>query len=145
MATYVEHLLETDRVLDAALLEASEAAGLPPIDVTANQGKLLQLLARIQGARTDPRDRHARRLQHDLARPRAARRRPPRHAGGRPRSTPRSRAPTSRAPVSPRLVELRVGPALDTLPQLAAEGAGPFDLIFIDADKPTTPATSPGR
>ena len=34
------------------------------------------------------------------------------------------------------MVELRLGPALDTLPQLAAEGRGPFDLIFIDADKP---------
>jgi len=36
-------------------------------------------------------------------------------------------------------VELRVGKALDTLPKLQAEGAGPFDLIFIDADKPSTP------
>jgi predicted O-methyltransferase YrrM len=35
-------------------------------------------------------------------------------------------------------VELRIGRALDTLPQLAAEGRGPFDLIFIDADKPST-------
>jgi predicted O-methyltransferase YrrM len=33
------------------------------------------------------------------------------------------------------VVEVRVGPALETLPQLAAEGHGPFDLIFIDADK----------
>jgi predicted O-methyltransferase YrrM len=38
------------------------------------------------------------------------------------------------------LVELRVGPALDTLPMLQAEGRGPFDLIFIDADKPNNPA-----
>jgi predicted O-methyltransferase YrrM len=37
------------------------------------------------------------------------------------------------------LVELRLGPALETLPRLAAEGRGPFDLIFIDADKPSTP------
>jgi predicted O-methyltransferase YrrM len=35
--------------------------------------------------------------------------------------------------------ELRVGPALDTLPALAAEGAGPFDLVFIDADKRSNP------
>jgi predicted O-methyltransferase YrrM len=34
------------------------------------------------------------------------------------------------------MVEIRLGRALDTLPQLAAEGRGPFDLIFIDADKP---------
>jgi predicted O-methyltransferase YrrM len=33
------------------------------------------------------------------------------------------------------MVEVRVGPAGDTLPRLAAEGLGPFDLIFIDADK----------
>jgi predicted O-methyltransferase YrrM len=37
------------------------------------------------------------------------------------------------------LVDLRVGPALDQLPQLEAEGAGPFDLSFIDADKVHTP------
>ncbi len=37
-----------------------------------------------------------------------------------------------------RLIDLRVGRALDTLPRLAAEGGGPFDLIFIDADKAST-------
>jgi predicted O-methyltransferase YrrM len=37
------------------------------------------------------------------------------------------------------VVQLRVGPALETLPQLVAEGAGPFDLIFIDADKQNYP------
>ena len=36
-------------------------------------------------------------------------------------------------------VDLRVGMAIDTLPQLEAEGAGPFDLVFIDADKPSIP------
>jgi predicted O-methyltransferase YrrM len=36
-------------------------------------------------------------------------------------------------------VELRLGPALETLPKLAAEGRGPFDLIFVDADKPSYP------
>jgi predicted O-methyltransferase YrrM len=36
-------------------------------------------------------------------------------------------------------VELRVGRALDTLPRVAAEGEGPFDLIFIDADKQHNP------
>ena len=43
------------------------------------------------------------------------------------------------------MVQVRVGAALDTLPQLASEGIGPFDLIFIDADKVNTPRTSPGR
>jgi predicted O-methyltransferase YrrM len=37
------------------------------------------------------------------------------------------------------VVDVRVGPALDTLPALAAEGAGPFDLVFIDADKRSNP------
>ena len=37
------------------------------------------------------------------------------------------------------VVEIRVGPALDQLPQLGAEGVGPFDLTFIDADKVHTP------
>jgi predicted O-methyltransferase YrrM len=40
-------------------------------------------------------------------------------------------------------VDLRVGAALETLPQIAAEGSGPFDLIFIDADKPSYPAYLP--
>ena len=40
------------------------------------------------------------------------------------------------------IVEQRVGPALDAVAALAAEGAGPFDLIFIDADKQSTPSTS---
>ena len=56
--------------------QTSADAGLPAIALTPAQGKLLHLLARIHGARSDPRGRHARRLQHDLARPRAARRRP---------------------------------------------------------------------
>ena len=37
-------------------------------------------------------------------------------------------------------VDIRVGKALDTLPKIEAEGAGPFDLIFLDADKPNNPA-----
>ena len=45
-----EHLLPADAALDAAVAD-SVAAGLPPISVTPNQGKLLQLLARMQGAR----------------------------------------------------------------------------------------------
>ena len=44
---------------------------------------------------------------------------------------------TFRAPVSEYLVEIRVGPAIDSLSQLIADSHPPFDLIFIDADKPT--------
>ena len=64
---------------------AAEEAGLPAIQVSPPQGKLLALLARSIGARHGARVRHPRRLQHDLARPGAARRRPPDHARGRAR------------------------------------------------------------
>src|SRR5205807_4985217 len=49
-----------------------------------------------------------------------------------------ARANISRAGLAD-VVELRLGPAAETLPRLAAEGAGPFDLIFIDADKASYP------
>jgi hypothetical protein len=62
-----ELLVEDDPALKAALAP-SEAAGLPQINVAPNQGKLLMLLAQAIGARQDPGNRHARRLQHDLAR-----------------------------------------------------------------------------
>ena len=70
--------VQPDPALDAAI-EASDAAGLPSIHVAPNQGKLLHLLARVRGARSileiGSGDRHARRLQHDLACPRAPGRR----------------------------------------------------------------------
>lgn len=132
-----DRLVSPDSALNAAL-EASEAAGLPAISVTPNQGKLLQLLARLQGARAI--------LEIGtlggystiwLARALPA--------GGRlitleadPKHAEVARANISRAGLSG-TVELRLGPALEILPQLAAEGHGPFDLIFIDADKPNTP------
>jgi predicted O-methyltransferase YrrM len=59
-------LVPGDPILDAALA-ASEAAGLPAINVAPNQGKLLMLLARDRRA-SHLGDRHPRRLQHDLAR-----------------------------------------------------------------------------
>ena len=130
-------LVPEDPALDAAIA-ASAAAGLPPIAVTPNQGKLLGLLARVQGARTI--------LELGtlggystiwLARTLPA--------GGRlltleaePRYAEVARANIARAGLA-QTVELHVGPALQTLPQLLAEGAGPFDLIFIDADKKNNP------
>ncbi len=132
-----DHLVPADSTLEAALAD-SDSAGLPPIAVTPNQGKLLELLARIHGARTI--------LELGtlggystiwLARALPA--------GGRlitleadPRFAEVARANIIRAGVAD-VVELRVGAALDTLPQLHAEGAGPFDLIFIDADKQNYP------
>ncbi|WP_134684850.1 O-methyltransferase [Brevibacillus migulae] len=131
-------LVPVDPALDAAL-KANAEAGLPAIDVAPNQGKLLHLLAKIQGAKTI--------LEIGtlggystiwLARALPE--------GGRlitleyaPKHAEVARANIERAGLS-HVVEVRVGLALDLLEQLAAEGCGPFDLIFIDADKPNNPA-----
>jgi predicted O-methyltransferase YrrM len=132
-----DQLLPPDPALDAAL-QASVAAGLPPINVSPTQGKLLHLLARMQPARNI--------LEIGtlggystiwLARALPA--------GGRlitleadPKHAAVARANLVRAGLA-EVVELRLGRALDTLPQLLSEGCGPFDLVFIDADKPGYP------
>ncbi len=133
----VDLFVPRDPALDAAL-ESGAAAGLPPHDVSPNQGKLLHLLARIRGARNI--------LEIGTLAGYStiwlARALPP---GGRlvtleadPKHAEVARANLARAGLSG-AVELRLGPALETLPRLAAEGLGPFDLIFIDADKPNNP------
>lgn len=130
---FSDALVTSDPVLDAALAD-SAAAGLPAINVAPNQGKLLNLLVAVHGARTI--------LEVGtlggystiwLARALPA--------GGRvitleinPAHAEVARANIARAGFADR-VEIRIGSALDTLPQLHAEGAGPFDLSFIDADK----------
>lgn len=126
-----------DEALKAAL-QASEEAGLPEIQVSPAQGKLLYLLVKSIGAQ--------RVLEFGTlggystiwlgrAIP----------AGGRlitleaePRNAEVASQNIGRAGLGD-LVDLRVGPALEQLPQLEAEGAGPFDLTFIDADKIHTP------
>jgi predicted O-methyltransferase YrrM len=126
-------LVPADPVLEEAL-RASAAAGLPPHHVSPTEGKLLSLLARIQGARAIleigtlggystiwlarelPTDGHLITLEIDA-----------RHAEV-------ARANIARAGLAD-VVEVRVGRAVEILPQLATEGRGPFDLIFIDADK----------
>lgn len=135
---YITGLLApADPALEAAL-EASAAAGLPAIGVAPNQGKLLMLLAQLRGARSI--------LEIGtlggystiwLARALPA--------GGRlvtleanPAYAEVARANLARAGLA-EVVEVRVGPAAETLPLLAAEGVGPFDVVFIDADKPSTP------
>jgi predicted O-methyltransferase YrrM len=135
---YIDGLLvPPDPALDEAL-RSSAAAALPAINVAPNQGKLLLLLARLQGAR--------RILEIGTLGGYStiwlARALPP---GGRlitleadPKHADVARANIARAGLAG-VVELRLGPALETLPGLAAEGHGPFDLIFIDADKPNTP------
>jgi predicted O-methyltransferase YrrM len=141
--TAVDHyidgmLVPADAALDAAI-ETSNAAGLPPISVTPSQGKLLYLLARIQGARKI--------LEigtlGGFSTIWLARALP---AGGRlitlesdPRHADIARKNILRAGLGG-LVELRVGLALEVLPRVAAEGGGAFDLTFIDADKKNIPA-----
>jgi predicted O-methyltransferase YrrM len=127
------HLLAPDPVLDAAL-EANALAGLPAIDVTPAQGKLLHLLARSVGARRIlevgtlggystiwlaralPADGELVTCEIN-----------PDHADV-------ARSNLARAGLEPR-VDIRVGPAIETLPGLD----GPFDLVFVDADKPSNP------
>ncbi len=134
---FIDLLLPPDPALDAAL-QTSAAAGLPPHNVSPNQGKLLLLLAQIQGARTIleigtlggystiwlaralPRDGRLITLEAN-----------PKHAEV-------ARTNIAHAGLSD-LVDLRLGLALSTLPQIATEGNSPFDLIFIDADKPNNP------
>lgn len=132
-----DRLIPPDPLLDA-ILRTNAAAGLPPIDVTPNLAKLLHLLARIQGARTI--------LEigtlGGYSTVWLARALP---AGGRlvtlesnPKHAEVARANIERAGLAD-VVEVRLGPALDTLPKLLAANEGPFDMIFIDADKPNTP------
>ncbi len=132
-----EHLLAPDPSLDAAVA-AGEAAGLPPIAITPNQGKLLELLARIHQAQSI--------LELGtlggystiwLARALPE--------GGRLVTLERETryAEVALANIANAgladTVQVRVGPALETLPEMHGEGAGPFDLIFIDADKQNYP------
>lgn len=131
-------LVEEDEALRAAG-RGSEEAGLPPHQVAPNQGKLLHLIARVQGARRIleigtlggystlwlaralPADGRLVTLEADE-----------RHAEV-------ARANIARAGLAA-VVDLRVGKACDTLPDLAAEaGEASFDLVFIDADKPSNP------
>lgn len=130
-------LLAGDADLDP-VLEANAAAGLPPHDVSPPQGKLLHILARILGAR--------RVLEIGTLGAYStvwlARALP---EGGRvvtleadPVHADVARRNLEREGVAGR-VELRVGPALETLERLAAAGVAPFDLVFIDADKQNNP------
>ena len=132
---FCDLLAPADEKLDAALA-ANRQASLPSIDVSRLQGKFLDLLVRVTGAR--------RILEIGTlggystiwmarALPEGARivslEVNPRHAEV-------ARANLLNAGVLER-VDLRVGRAIDSLPILEASGAGPFDLIFIDADKPS--------
>jgi predicted O-methyltransferase YrrM len=132
---YINNLfIPPDPVLEAAL-KASAEAGLPSIQVTPSQGKLLAILAQSIGARTIL-EIGTLGAYSTIWLGRAL---PP---GGRlvtlevsPKHAVVARANLARAGLS-EVVELRLGPALESLPQLVKEKRGPFDLVFIDADKP---------
>jgi predicted O-methyltransferase YrrM len=130
-------LVPRDPMLEAALAHNAEG-GLPSIDVSPTQGKFLHMLARMHGAkrileigtlggystiwlaRALPAD--GRLITLEFA---------PKHAAV-------AGANVERAGLSG-IVQIRVGKAADSLAQLHAEGTQPFDLIFIDADKPSNP------
>jgi predicted O-methyltransferase YrrM len=130
-------LVAPDQALEAALQTSAEA-GLPPINVAPNQGKLLQLLAIMQGARKIleigtlgaystiwlaralPADGSLITLEAESLHAKIARQN------------------IGRASLE-KIVEVRLGPALDSLKQLVLEKNGPFDFIFIDADKENYP------
>ena len=131
---YIADLLVRHDPPLVAALEASAAAGLPPSAVSPSEGKLLHLLARVRAAREI--------LEIGTLGGYStiwlARALPP---GGRlvtlelePTYAEVARANIDHAGLAD-VVELRLGRALDVLPELAAEGRAPFDLVFIDADK----------
>ena len=130
-------LIPQDSALDDAL-KSAEAANLPAIQVSSVQGKLLHLLAHILGARKI--------LEIGTLGGYStiwmARALPD---GGRiitleadPKHAEVARKNFARAGVESK-VELRLGKALDTLPQVASDRLGPFDLVFIDANKSNMP------
>ncbi len=133
----VDRLMPVDPVLEAALA-ANAAAGLPAHDVSPAQGKFLHLIARMIGARRIleigtlggystiwlaralPPDGRVVTLEAD-----------PLHAKI-------ALSNLERAGLGDR-IDLCIGPALKTLPGIEADRPGPFDLIFIDADKTNNP------
>jgi predicted O-methyltransferase YrrM len=134
---YLEaNLLSPDPVLEECL-KSCAAAGLPHIQVSPTQGKLLQLIAQALGARrvlevgtlggysgiwlTRAIPPDGRLITLELE---------PKHAEV-------ARANFARAGLEG-MVEVRVGPARASLERLKAEKPEPFDLVFIDADKPNT-------
>ncbi len=133
-----ETLIPSDPILQAAL-QRNATAGLPTIDVASNQGKLLYLLAKISGAE--------RILEIGTLGGYStiwlARALPPEGTlvtlELNPKHAEMAKANIAHTGLSSK-VEIRLGPALDSLSQLHKEGAKPFDFIFIDADKPGYPA-----
>lgn len=132
---YIRELVGTEDDILRATYNSTEAANIPPISVSANQGKFLQVMARacnakkileigtlvgystIWMARALPKNGKLISLEFD-----------PHHAQV-------AKSNIEKAGLAA-IVEIRIGKAIDLLPQLAASKEGPFDMIFIDADKP---------
>jgi len=133
--SYISDLFRDQDEALAATEQSIIDSGIPSISISPNQGKFLQLLARLCNAqkileigtlagystiwlaRALPNNGKLVTLEFD-----------PKHAAVAEKNIANAGLAS--------LVDIRIGKALDTLPQLAAEGAGPFDMIFIDADKP---------
>ena len=131
---YIDTLFAISDPILEDTIQAIITADLPQISVSPNQGKLLYLLALLSRSRNIleigtlggystiwlgralPEDGHLITLEAN-----------PRHAKV-------AQANIERAGLAAK-VEIRVGPALETLPQLSAAGTPPFDMVFIDADK----------
>ena len=132
---YITGLFEQEDSSLTAVEQSIKESNIPPISISPNQGKFLQLLARlchakkileigtlagystIWLARALPKDGKLITVEYE-----------PLHARV-------SQTNIDRAGLSS-VVEIRVGKGIDLLPKLVEEGAGPFDMIFIDADKP---------
>ena len=132
---YITGLFEQEDSSLTAVEQSIKESNIPPISISPNQGKFLQMLARlchakkileigtlagystIWLARALPKDGKLITLEYE-----------PLHARV-------SQKNIDRAGLSS-IVEIRVGKGIDLLPKLVEEGAGPFDMIFIDADKP---------
>lgn len=136
---YIESSMGLSDGTMTGTIAANAEGGLPSIDVTASQGKLLHLLVRLMGAkrvleigtlggystiwlaRALPADGHVITLEFD-----------PKHAAV-------ARHNVERAGFAS-VVDIRVGKALDSLSVIQEEGVEPFDMIFIDADKTNNPS-----
>ncbi len=135
---YISNLLGDEDDALKGVITAIDAAGIPQISVSANQGKFLQILAKLINAkkilevgtlggystiwmaRALPADGKLITLEIDQA-----------HANVALQNFKNAGVDSK--------IELRLGPAIETLPGLLKENAGPFDMIFIDADKPPYP------
>jgi caffeoyl-CoA O-methyltransferase len=135
---YINNLLVNEDEALTATEASIKESNIPPISISANQGKFLHILARLVNAkkileigtlagystiwlaRALPKDGHLITLEFD-----------PKHAEVAHKNIIRAGLDS--------IVEIRIGKALDILPQIELEGIGPFDMIFIDADK--TPYT----